>query len=80
MQFHIIDLDSWKRKDYYEHYMNAVRCNYSVTLNLDIDTLVKRVKAPGTKAYPVNIYMIAKIVNSFTEFRKALTEEGRPGY
>lgn len=80
MQFHIIDLDSWKRKDYYEHYMNAVRCNYSVTLNLDIDTLVKRVKSLGLKAYPVHIYMIAKIVNSFTEFRMALAEEGRPGY
>ena len=28
----LIDMDNWDRREYYEHYMHAVRCSYSMTV------------------------------------------------
>ena len=80
MAFTILDVHTWKRKMYYEHYMDNVRCTYSMTLNIDVDGLVKKIRSRALKAYPVQIYMIAKIVNLFTEFRMAKNREGKLGY
>jgi len=36
MAFHLIDLDTWDRREFYEHFINEVVCSYSITVNLDI--------------------------------------------
>jgi len=51
-----------------------------VTVNVEVDGLVKKIKSLGIKTYPVQIYLISKMVNSFSEFRMALNSEGRLGY
>ena len=79
MLFNLIDLRTWKRRSYYDHYMDKVRCTYSLTLNLEADSLIKKLKSLEIRAYPVQIYLIAKTVNSFSEFRMALNSEGRLG-
>ena len=80
MSFNIIDLSGWKRKSYYEHYMNKVRCTYSVTINIKIGALLKKIKSLSIKTYPVQVYMISQAVNSFSEFRMAVNQEGKLGY
>nr|AMP55741.1 CAT [uncultured bacterium] len=72
----MIDLATWKRRVYFEHYMHTVRCTYSVTLNIEVDELIKKIKSLGIKAYPVQIYMLSTIVNTFPEFRMAINRQG----
>lgn len=70
MAFHLIDIDSWPRKEFYEHFINEVVCSYSLTVNLDITVL------KGERLYPAMIWLLTKTVNEMPEFRTSLTEEG----
>ncbi len=70
MVFTPIDLETWGRREYYLHYLNEVRCNYSTTVNLDITSL------KGFGLYPAMIWLLTQTVNQIPEFRTALTDEG----
>ena len=80
MILNLIDIEHWNRKPYYEHYLNYVRCTYSMTVNLDITNLLEEIKRQQLKFYPVVIYMITTIVNKRKEFRTSLNENGELGY
>ncbi len=70
MSFHLIDFQTWERKEFYEHFINEVVCTYSTTVNLDITSL-KRMRL-----YPTIIWLLTKAVNQMPEFRTALTDKG----
>ena len=72
MAFEKIDKNSWKRKEYFEHYFTAVPCTYSMTIKVDITQIKKK----GMKLYPTMLYYIATIVNRHSEFRTAINHEG----
>lgn len=72
MAFEKIDKNSWKRKEYFEHYFTDVPCTYSMTIKLDITQIKKK----GMKLYPAMLYYIATIVNRHSEFRTAINQEG----
>ncbi|WP_433752591.1 type A chloramphenicol O-acetyltransferase [Paenibacillus amylolyticus] len=78
--FNPIVLDQWDRKPYFDHYLNQVRCTYSITANLDITLLSTELKLKGLKFYPALIYMISSVVNAHREFRTSFDAEGRLGY
>jgi len=70
MAFHLIDLDTWDRREFYEHFINEVVCSYSITVNLDITRL------KGQPLYPVMIWLLTRTVNAMPEFRTSLTKDG----
>ena len=70
MEFNLIDMEKWERKEFYLHFINEVRCTYSTTVNLDITNL------KGQRLYPAMIWLLTQTVNIFPEFRTALTNEG----
>lgn len=72
MSFREIDLSSWSRKEYYEHYHADVPCTYSVTVDLDITA----VREAGLKLYPTMLYLISAEVNRREEFRVTLSSDG----
>lgn len=39
MEYRIIDLEHWKRREYFEHYRQAVPCIYSMTVQVDITNI-----------------------------------------
>lgn len=80
MNFNLIDIENWDRKEYYEHYLKAVRCTYSITSNIDITDLFVKLKNINLKLYPALIYMAAKVVNGHEEFRTCLDENDNLGY
>lgn len=80
MPFNLINMETWVRKEHFLHYMNHVRCTYSLTTNIDITVLRNVLKQKGLKAYPAQIHMLATIVNHLPEFRMGLTANGLPGY
>ncbi len=63
MAFHLIDLEQWDRKEYYEHYAKKVRCGYSITVHLDISTLVNE------RLYPAMLWLLTDTVNEHQAFR-----------
>lgn len=71
MAFTLIDLKTWERREFYEHFINEVRCTYSTTVQLDITNL------KGRRLYPAMIWLLTQTVNQLPEFRTALTDEGR---
>lgn len=66
--FSPIDLKTWERREYYEHYMSAVPCTYSMSVKLDV-TDVRRKKI---KMFPALLYALSKAVNGAEEFRCSL--------
>lgn len=74
MTFNKIDMQTWNRKDAYDHYFKAVPCTYSMTINLDITGLIEAVKCRELKVFPVILYGITHTVNHHTEFRMDLDE------
>ncbi len=71
MEYTVIDLAEWPRREYYEHYMSDVPCTYSLTASLDITELRRR----GHRLYPAMLYLLTRTVNRHEQFRMAL----RPG-
>lgn len=70
MGFHLIDVNTWSRKEYYEHYLNQVVCTYALTVNLDVTNL------EGTHLYPAMLWLLTDTVNEMPQFRTALSNEG----
>lgn len=80
MNFIEIQMEQWARKEHYEHYINNVRCSYSITVDIDITNLQIRLKERGLKAYPAQIFMLSTVVNQLPEFRMTVNAEQRLGY
>lgn len=70
MAFHLIDMENWDRREFYEHFINEVVCSYSLTVNLDITGL------GDAQLYPAMIWLLTKTVNEMPEFRTSLTKDG----
>ena len=70
MGFRLIDLNTWRRKEYYLHYMNQVVCTYSMTVDIDITPI------SGMRLYPAMLWLLTDTVNQFEEFRTHQSAEG----
>ena len=70
MAFRLIDMESWPRREFYEHFIKEVVCTYSAVVNIDITAL------RGQKLYPAMIWLLTRTVNDMPEFRTSLTPEG----
>ena len=70
MAFQLIDLETWERREFYEHFIKEVVCSYSITVNVDITPL------KGQQLYPAMIWLLTKTVNEMPQFRTALNQEG----
>lgn len=79
MEFKLVDISKWSRKEYFDHYLNQVACTYSVTLNLDATILIEEIKRKNIKLYPVMIYLLCTIVNKHEEFRTSIDPDGNVG-
>ena len=73
MNYKIIDIDNWQRKEYFEHYLKTLPCTYSITTKLDITNI----KSCNLKLYPALLYCLIKTVNKHEQFRTALRADGR---
>ena len=70
MDYTVVDMSAWPRREHFEHYMSAVPCTYSMTTKLDISNLRRR----QMKLYPTMLYLLTRTVNAHEPFRMALRE------
>ena len=75
MKFHKIDLQTWKRRECFEHYVSSIPCTYSLTVKLDIT----KIREKNLRLYPTMLYCITKVVNRHPELRTAYNAQGELG-
>lgn len=80
MNFNIIDIDTWDRKEYFNHFIKKVVCTYSTVVNIDITKFLSDIKLKSLKFYPTFIYVITQAVNSISNFKMSLNDKGILGY
>ena len=73
-----IDISTWPRREYFEHYLNKAPCTYAMTVELDATAFADTMRQTNRKTYLAQIWAIASIVNQHDEFRTCLDSEGRP--
>ena len=79
MKFNVIDLNTWKRSEYLQHYLTNLRTVVSMTVDIDITNLLQQSKAHGRRFFPTFLFVVTKIVNSHEEFRMSYDENGQVG-
>lgn len=79
MNFEKIDMNNWKRKLIFDHFINDVKCVMTLTADVDVTQLLKVCKGKGYKFYPVYIYLVTTIVNRHEEFKMGYDKEGSVG-
>lgn len=80
MEFNIINMDTWDRKDCFNHFFNNAKCTYSITVNIDITNLYNYIKTNKLRLYPTFTWVVSKAINNYQEFKMAFDEEGRLGF
>lgn len=75
----LIDRAAWKREEYFNHYVHAVPCSYSMTVNLDVTRLKRTLNTERLSFEAAMIYLLTMQVNRHEEFRMSMDAEGRLG-
>ncbi|WP_154792170.1 type A chloramphenicol O-acetyltransferase [Occultella kanbiaonis] len=73
-----IDLATWPRRQHFEHYLHAVPCTYSMTVELDVTEFVRALRDSPRRTYVAQIWALGTIVNRREEFRMCLAESDAP--
>ncbi|MFI9120530.1 chloramphenicol acetyltransferase [Streptomyces bikiniensis] len=73
-----IDLDTWPRRQHFEHYRRRVPCTYSMTVELDVTAFAAALRRSPRKSYVAQVWALSTVVNRHDEFRMCLTASGEP--
>lgn len=80
MIFHKINLETWNRKEIFKLYSNDVPCTFSLTTDIDISSLIPKLKEKNIKFFPVILYALSYIVNCQKEFKMNLDKDSNIGF
>ena len=69
MNYKIIDIENWDRKELYQMYTTTLKVAMNLTVELDVTNLVKYAKSNGYKFYPCMIWAVSKVVNSHDDYK-----------
>ena len=71
MNFKKVDIENWRRKEYFKHYLENLPCTYSMTVKLDITKL----KNSKKKLYPALLHSVSTVVNQHEELEQRLMKK-----
>ena len=77
MEFQIMDLETWPRRETFLHFLEEVPCTYSITVELDITRLWRETRGIGL--FPALLYGLSRQVNCQEAFRMDFNEAGQVG-
>lgn len=80
MAFHLIDMETWERREHYKYYQTMVHSSYTLNAHIKITELLKEIKNREMRFYPVFLYVVSTAVNRIREMRMAHDSEHRLGY
>ncbi|MFD7084471.1 CatA-like O-acetyltransferase [Streptomyces sp. NPDC059918] len=73
-----IDLDTWPRRQHFEHYRRLVPCAYSMTVEVDVTAFTAALGRSRRKSYIAQVWALATVVNRHDVFKMCLTAAGAP--
>ena len=73
-----IDLESWVRRPWFDHYFHRHPCTYAITAELDVSELERQIKRVGARTYPAHVWAVSTAINRHQEFRMTLADSGDP--
>ena len=69
MNYKVIDLESYYRKDVFRHFSEDCKCSTSMTARIDVTELVKHSRQTGTKFYINFLYILSRALNSRDDYK-----------
>lgn len=76
MNYQTVDLSAWSRGSLFKFYIDRMRIVMSLTVDIDVTSLVNYGKKNSLKFYPLMIWTVSKVVNSHDEFKYGWNEKG----
>ena len=76
MEYRIVELEAWDRKDLFQFYIQRMRIVMSLTVEMDVTPLVAFAKRQGMKFYPLMIWGVSKVVNAHDAFKYGWDPQG----
>lgn len=80
MAFNLIDIETWERKDCYNHFMTIAKCSYCLTVNVDVTIFVKYITDNMYRLYPAFTWIVARAINNHVEFKMSVDRSGNLGF
>ena len=77
---HIIDINTWERKENYEFFLGFQNPTISITSEVECAGAKARAKAAGEAFFLHYLYAVLRAVNEIPEFRFRIDAEGRVVY
>ena len=77
---HIIDINTWERKENYEFFLGFQNPTISITSEVECTGAKARAKAAGESFFLHYLYAVLRAVNEIPEFRFRIDTEGRVVY
>lgn len=77
---HIIDIETWERKNNYEFFLSFMNPTISITSEVECGRAKARAKAAGQSFFLHYLYAVLRAVNEIPEFRFRIDGEGRVVY
>lgn len=69
MNYKILDMEKYYRKDVYRHFTVNCKCSVMITSKIDVTGLLAYSKQTGTKFYINFLYVLAKALNSRDDYK-----------
>ncbi len=76
MQTKIIDIETWERKDAYNHYISFQNPSFNLTAPLEIGPLYDFCKQNNQNLYFSYLHLATKVVNEIDEFHYRIDDNG----
>ncbi|KLJ02242.1 type A chloramphenicol O-acetyltransferase [Streptomyces albidoflavus] len=73
-----IDLDTWPRRQHFDHYRRRVPCTYAMTVEVDVTAFAAALRRSPRKSYLAQVWALTTVVNRHEAFRMCLTASGDP--
>lgn len=77
MSFTEISLDTWPRRDVFQHFIQDVRCVITITAEVDVTSAVAFCRSNGYRLYPTFLYLVARAVNRRDELKMGYDDAGK---
>ena len=77
MNYRVVDLDKYPRRETFLFFKNQRNCVYSLTIKINIEKVYYKSKELGIGFYPLFMSILTEAVNSFEFSRMDLDENGR---
>lgn len=76
MNYTVIDVENWSRRDLFKLYTTDLRIVMNLTVKIDVTNLLAFTKHHNLKFYPVMIWAVSKLMNARDEFKYSLRPDG----